>query len=126
MRSKKPVRLTKEALQIIADRFRVLGQPLRLQLLNELQFGERSVGQLVEATGSNQANVSKHLNLLANTRMLCRRKSGLNVYYVICDPIVFQLCELMCSKLRSDFEKEAQTLKNPRTRRRGRSASGRV
>jgi ArsR family transcriptional regulator len=113
MSEKKPFRLTKEALQIIADQFGVLAQPLRLQLLNELQFGEQSVGELVEATGSNQANVSKHLNLLANAQMLSRRKAGLNVYYIISDPIVFQLCELMCSKLHADFEKKAQTLKHP-------------
>jgi DNA-binding transcriptional ArsR family regulator len=113
MSEKKPVRLTKEALQIIADQFGVLAQPLRLQLLNELQFGERSVGELIEATGSNQANVSKHLNLLANAQMLSRRKAGLNVFYQISDPVVFQLCELMCSKVRADSEKKAHALKHP-------------
>jgi DNA-binding transcriptional ArsR family regulator len=117
MSEKKPVRLTKEALQIIAKQFGVLAQPLRLQLLNELQFGERSVGELVTATGSNQANISKHLNLLANAQLLSRRKSGLNVYYAISDPIVMRLCDLMCSKLRADFEKKALTLKHPAGKR---------
>ena len=115
MSEKKPIRLSKDALQIIAGHFSVLAQPLRLQLLNELQFGERTVTELVDSTGANQANVSKHLNLLANAQMLGRRKEGLNVYYFICDPIVSQLCALMCSKLRADMEKKAAALKNVRS-----------
>ncbi len=112
MNEKKHDRLTKEALQVIARQFAVLAEPARLQLLNELQTSERTVGELVAATGLNQANVSKHLKILADAQMLGRRKVGLNVYYVITDPIVNQLCELMCSKLRRDFEKKARALKS--------------
>lgn len=114
MSEKKPIRLSTDALQIIAGHFAVLAQPLRLQLLNELQFGERTVTELVEASGANQANVSKHLNLLANAQMLGRRKAGLNVYYFICDPVVSELCELMCSKLRADMDQRAAVLKKAR------------
>ena len=117
MSEKKPVRVSGEALQVIADQFSVLAQPLRLQLLNELQFGEKTVSELVAATGAAQANVSKHLNLLAHAEMVGRRKEGLNVYYFICDRIVFDLCDLMCSKLRADMERKARGLKRGPGRR---------
>jgi len=99
--------LSEQALQLIADRFKVLAEPMRLRLLNALRSGEHSVSELVKATGATQANASKHLGILTECGMLGRRKEGLKVYYFIADELVLKLCELMCSSLQTQLEKKA-------------------
>ena len=96
------------ALELIAARFRALSEPMRLRLLNLLIGGEKSVGQLVEATGSSQANVSKHLSVLREAGMIAMRKEGLSSFCFIADPIVNELCEMMCSRLREEMESKVQ------------------
>ena len=87
----------------VARRFKLLGEPVRLEILNQLQaVGEMSVQQLVEATGQQQANVSKHLGLLAGERLVIRRKEGLNAFYRIADPTVSALCTLVCGQVRQE------------------------
>lgn len=93
-----------EALELLAGRFKVLAEPMRLKILNALRDGEKTVSELVEETGTGQANVSKHLNLLFRSHMVSRRKDGLNVYYWISDPVIFPLCELMCDSLGSELD----------------------
>lgn len=107
----KPARAPKPlppgALELIAARFRLLAEPMRLRLLNELRAGERTVSELVAASGAGQANVSKHLALLAEAGMVGRRKDGLNVFYFIADESLFALCDLVCSRLRADLAAKA-------------------
>ncbi len=91
--------LTEEALELIAARFRVLAEPMRLKILHTLGCNEITVSELVEATGAGQANVSKHLAVLADARLVARRKEGLNVYYRVADQTVFDLCDAVCSSL---------------------------
>ena len=100
--------LTDTALELIAARFRALSEPMRLRLLNLLMQGERTVGQLVEATGSGQANISKHLALLRDAGMVGMRKAGLSTVCFIADPIVKELCEMMCCRLREEMERKAE------------------
>jgi len=95
--------LPSEALEIIADRFKALSEPTRLRLLNALMDGERSVSNLVEITGINQASVSKHLGQLADASMVGRRRDGANVFYFIADETLFEICRLMCAKLQKEF-----------------------
>ena len=101
--SKKSRLFSPEALGFVAERFRVLGEPMRLKLLIALETGEKNVTELVELTESTQANVSKHLGILSDAGMLSRRKKGLKAFYVISDPQIFELCDLMCSKLQKEF-----------------------
>lgn len=105
--AKKPRELTDEALAEIAARFAVLAEPSRLRLLHLLFGGERSVGELVELSGGTQANVSRHLQHLARAGVLLRRKEGLQVFYRIGDPSIFQLCELVCGSLEKRLAKQA-------------------
>jgi DNA-binding transcriptional ArsR family regulator len=100
--------LTDEALELIASRFRVLGEPSRLRLIQSLEEGEKSVGALVEATGLTQANVSRHLQTLAEAGILGRRKEGLSVIYFIADPGIFDLCRHVCGSLKRRIEKHAE------------------
>jgi len=92
--------LPKELLIQVAHRFRLLGEPVRLEVLNLLHSkGEMNVQELIEATGQLQANVSKHLKLLAQEGMITRRKEGLYSYYSISDPSLSGLCLLVCGQL---------------------------
>ena len=105
-----PQHLSDTALGLIAARFRALSEPMRLRLLNLLMEAERTVGQLVEASGSGQANVSKHLALLRDAGMVGMRKEGLSTVCYIADPIVNDLCEMMCCRLREEMEHKASAL----------------
>jgi len=91
--------LSDEVLEVIASRFKLLAEPARLRILHALQEGELIVSRLIEKTGYGQANVSKHLALLAAAGMVGRRKEGANVYYSITDPVVFEICEIVCERL---------------------------
>lgn len=106
---KKPA-LTAEALELVARRFAVLAEPMRLRLLQALFDGERNVTELVEATGGTQANISRHLQTLTAAHILSRRKAGLQVFYAIADPSIFKLCELVCGSLEKSLNQQAAHL----------------
>ena len=96
--------LSPEILEQIAERFRVLSEPARLRILNVLLAGERTVSELVDETGLNQANVSKHLSMLRSFSFVERRKEGLYSIYSVADPSVGMLCEVMCDRLEAQAE----------------------
>lgn len=91
--------LSPETATRLADRFRTLGDPMRLRLLYALTGGEQRAGDLVERSGGQQANVSKHLQLLHQQGLVARRREGTAILYRIADPVVFQLCDLVCGSL---------------------------
>ena len=95
-------------LDLVARRFRTLGEPYRLRILQELEAGEKSVGELVAALDGNQPNISKHLQILSDSGLIGRRREGTSIFYAISDPMVFRLCALVCSreakKSRREFE----------------------
>lgn len=97
-----------EALNLIAQRFRVLGEPSRLRLIRALEQGERSVTQLQEATGLTQANASRHLQTLTHAGILGRRRDGTNVIYYIADPGIFELCSHVCGSLQDRATRHAR------------------
>ncbi|HSC74561.1 MAG TPA: metalloregulator ArsR/SmtB family transcription factor [Gaiellaceae bacterium] len=82
--------------ELVARRFRVLAEPMRIRLLDRLRENEETVGELADALETSQQNVSKHLAVLADAGMLGRRKDGNRVYYWIADESVFALCEHVC------------------------------
>lgn len=100
-------------LELIAARFRLLGEPLRLKLLAALSLGERSVTDLVVLTGANQPNVSKHLAALSQGGLVSRRKAGTTIYYTLADPTVLTLCDAVCSGIQQRFASQARLLGLP-------------
>ena len=104
--------LTPELLGVVAERFKALAEPARLQILNALRRGERSVSELMEETGLGQANVSKHLQLLHTYGFVTRRKEGLFVYYQLADRDVFRLCDIMCGRLARETRQRGKLLSN--------------
>lgn len=97
------------ALGHVADYFKVLSEMSRLQVINSLRSGPMNVSEIVEATGLGQANVSKHLKLLNQAGIVSRQPSGVSVYYEIDDPLIFQLCELVCDRLAERWQQQAKT-----------------
>lgn len=91
--------LSPPVIELIAQRFRVLGEPMRIRLLDALRGGEASVSELQAALGASQQNVSKHLGILHAAGIVSRTKHGNSVRYAISDPQVFALCEQVCGSL---------------------------
>lgn len=86
-------------LETVAALFKVLGEPMRLRILQTICHGPRHVGDIVACTGASQPNVSKHLGLLMQARVVERRRAGQRVVYALRDPLVTKLCELVCASL---------------------------
>ncbi|GAC1348797.1 MAG: hypothetical protein NVSMB27_17980 [Ktedonobacteraceae bacterium] len=97
-------------LELIAARFRLLGEPLRLKVLAALIAGERNVGELMALTGAGQANISKHLAALTQGGLVSRRKVGTSSYYAIADPTIVTLCDVVCAGVQQHFAAQAHKL----------------
>jgi DNA-binding transcriptional ArsR family regulator len=98
------VTLPQSVIERVSERFRLLSDPSRLRLINELHaHGELSVGDLVERSGLSYASVSKHLALLRTHGSLQRRRDGTRIFYSIGDPWIGELCEVVCRSLREDW-----------------------
>lgn len=95
-----PSPLPDALVDLIAQRFRVLGEPTRIRLLDTLRDGPATVAELQAGTGASQQNVSKHLGLLLDAGLVRRTKEGNRSYYAIADPGLFELCEQVCGSLR--------------------------
>lgn len=104
MKSAKP---SQEVVQQVAEYFSVLGEPMRLRILNLLRDGEKCVQDLVEATDTSQANVSKHLKVMMQAGILNRRSKGTLAYYSVEDDLIFELCNLVCDRLANRIEQKA-------------------
>ncbi len=98
-----PHPVPEDLVELIAQRFRAMGEPMRIRLLDHLRDGEATVGELSEALGASQQNISKHLAVLAAAGVLGRRKDGNHVYYRIVDDGVLTLCEDVCGSLQQQL-----------------------
>jgi DNA-binding transcriptional ArsR family regulator len=95
-----PHPLPEPLIELVAQRFRVLGEPMRIKLLDRLREQDATVGELQEALGASQQNVSKHLGVLHAAGMVTRTKDGNHTRYAISDPSVFELCDQVCGGVR--------------------------
>ena len=106
-----PHPLPEPLIELVAQRFRVLGEPMRIKLLDRLRDGEATVGQLRDALGASQQNVSKHLGILHAAGMVSRTKEGNSTRYAISDPTVFELCDQVCGGVRRQLQELEQILR---------------
>ncbi|HKJ44538.1 MAG TPA: metalloregulator ArsR/SmtB family transcription factor [Balneolales bacterium] len=105
-------KMTEDTLDHVAYRFKLMGEPMRLKIIYLLKDGEQCVQDLVEKTGAGQANISKHLSLLASNGIVSRRKEGLHVYYYIEDRSIFDLCDTVCGSLENSVKNLHKVFKN--------------
>ncbi len=101
-----------EVVQQVAEYFSILGEPMRLRILNLLRDGEKCVQDLVEATQTSQANVSKHLKVMLQAGILSRRTEGTSAYYRVEDDLIFELCNLVCDRLATRIEEQARQFRD--------------
>lgn len=99
--------LPAEALGQVAAYFQALSEPTRLQILNQLRDGEKSVGELAATCGCSSANVSRHLSLLAQHGLVAREQRGNSAYFRIADDSIYALCDLVCGNIARRFERMA-------------------
>ena len=95
---------------LIARRFRAIGEPMRIRLLDRLREGEATVAELTEALGASQQNLSKHLSVLAEAGIVARRKDGNRVHYWIGDESVLAICEEVCGSVQRQLDELQQIL----------------
>jgi DNA-binding transcriptional ArsR family regulator len=110
-----PHPLPEPLIELVAQRFRVLGEPMRIKLLDRLREGDATVGELQLALGASQQNISKHLGILHSAGMVSRTKDGNHTRYTISDPGVFELCEQVCGGVRRRIQ-ELDTILQGETR----------
>jgi DNA-binding transcriptional ArsR family regulator len=95
-----PHPLPEPLVELIAQRFRVIGEPMRIRLLDALRDGPLTINELTDVVGAGQQNVSKHIGVLAQAGLVGREKDGTRVRCFIADESVFELCEMVCGGLR--------------------------
>ena len=101
-----------EVIQPVAEYFSILSEPMRLRILNLLGDGEKCVQELVESTQTSQANVSKHLKVMLQAGIISRHPRGTSAYYCIEDPLVFELCHLVCNRLAERIKEQASQFRD--------------
>lgn len=101
-----------EVVQPVAEYFSIFSEPMRLRILNLLGDGEKCVQELVDATQTSQANVSKHLKVMLQAGIISRRPKGTSAYYCIEDPLIFELCHLVCNRLAERIEEQARQFRD--------------
>jgi DNA-binding transcriptional ArsR family regulator len=105
-----PHPLPEPLVDLIAQRFRILGEPMRIRLLDALRDGPMTINELTVALAATQQNVSKHVGVLAQAGIVGREKDGTRVRCFIADDSVFALCELVCGGLRQQVDELDQLL----------------
>jgi DNA-binding transcriptional ArsR family regulator len=108
------LQLSPAALALMADFFKVLSEVSRLQIICCLKSGAKNVTQIIEATGLGQANVSKHLKVLAQAGIVTRTQHGVSVYYEIANQLLFEVCDLVCESLVVQMQQQNQQLEQLR------------
>lgn len=78
-----------------ASIFQALAHPTRLQIVEVLRDGEKSVNAIHSDLGRDQANISQHLTSLRLRGLVVSRKAGNQVFYSVRDPLLFEVLDLM-------------------------------
>ena len=102
--------LSEGMVEVVAQRFKALGEPARLRILDALRGGALTVSEIMTATFLQQANVSGHLRVLHGLGFVERRKEKLNVYYSLQSEDVFRLCDIMCARVEAEVRRSARTI----------------
>ena len=108
--------LSDRMMEVVAARFRALGEPLRLRILQVLEEGEAPVGEIAERLEANQSNVSRHLQNLHDAGLVARRREGSNIFYSMSDPTVLKICRLVCERAEEDVRNEFAEITSTRSR----------
>ncbi len=98
--------MTSELFERHAQVCRVFTAPARLEILNHLRAGEKSVKELAALTGLNQPNVSQHLAILREKGIVAVRRQGNTSYYRVTDQRIFTAFDLIREMLLERLEEQ--------------------
>ena len=101
----------KQVFNMHAEVCKTLANPKRLEIIYALKEGELSVGELVKRLGISKANISQHLAILRQRRVLVSRREGVNIYYRISNPKIVKACALMREVLTEQLMEEGRIVK---------------
>jgi DNA-binding transcriptional ArsR family regulator len=93
-----------EVFASVAKYFALLAEPTRLKILHAVCNDERSVSQIVEATGASQTNASRHLALMHQAGVVSRRREGSTVFYRLVDREFADICRTVCVRIAGRIE----------------------
>ncbi len=105
------LRMPEEMLTAVANRFKLLSEPMRLKILRTLCENERTVQEIVSEISASQANVSKHLALMYDNGIVNRRKEGLKCFYSIADDSIIFACYLISKSVVENLQDRLSWLK---------------
>ena len=97
----------------VAERLRVLGQPVRLRLIEQLTSGPATPQELSEVTGTSQQNVSKHLNVLYRAGIVSRRPEGSHVFYSLVDQSARTVLDEMLASVKQNLRELSDLATQP-------------
>jgi ArsR family transcriptional regulator len=89
------MRKDKTLYELQSEVCKTLASPKRIEILNALKDGEKTVSELVEILGVPKANVSQHLAVMRHKGILKSRREGINMYYSVSNMKVIEACILM-------------------------------
>jgi len=90
----------------VAAYFALLSEPMRLKIMHAVCLEEKSVGEIVSATGATQTNVSRHLNRMHAAGAVARRKDGNQVYYRVADAALVEMCRNVCVRIAAEIDQQ--------------------
>ncbi len=103
-----------ESFEAVADLFSVLADLTRLKILHLLEGQPAFVSAVVKRLKLKQANVSKHLSVMYDAGLVDRERNGNQIRYSVGDPLVFELCNLVCQKFHREAQSKARILRRSR------------
>src|SRR5262249_58451530 len=106
-----------EVLEMVAARFKLLPEPLRLRILQEVGKSEMTVSEIAETVQATQPNVSKHLKMLQEGGVLSRRQEKNVVYYSLSDPSSIDICDVVCFSIRKRLSQQSNLLTQRRRKK---------
>lgn len=109
--------MEKEIYELHASICQTLSNPKRLEILNTLREKEMPVKKLKEITGFSKANLSQHLAILRQRKIVIARRVGVNIYYRISNPKVIKACDLMREVLYEQLSKDEKLIKKLRSKK---------
>ncbi len=94
-----------------AELCKALSHPIRLQILDLISERERTVEELTRVVGARQSNLSQHLAVLRQQRLVIARREGANIYYALSTPRIADTCNLTKKLLVDLLEREHRAAK---------------
>lgn len=99
--------------QYLTDVLKSLAQPTRLKIIDFLRGGERCVCEIFPAIGEEQSNTSRHLSYMQTHGILNRRKEGVNIYYAVRHPEVFEIIDKASIIVKNEIRVRSSQIDRP-------------